>query len=64
MAEGRAERYRSDQRHPQCFFRAAGDAEEAHTMASRSPQMGEEGYYDGPKVAEIATKLGLIVVAR
>ncbi len=45
-------------------FLAVGDAEEARTFAARSLQIGEETSYDGPHVAEIATKLGLIVVGR
>jgi hypothetical protein len=45
-------------------FHAVGDAEEARTFAARSLQIGEEASYDGLNVAEIATKLGLIVVGR
>jgi hypothetical protein len=45
-------------------FLAVGDAEEARTFAARSLQIGEEASYDGPNVAEIASKLGLIVVGR
>jgi hypothetical protein len=45
-------------------FLAVGDAEEARTFAARSLQIGEEASYDGLSVAEIATKLGLIVVGR
>ena len=45
-------------------FLAVGDAEEARTIAARSLQIGEEASYDGLNVAEIATKLGLIVVGR
>lgn len=45
-------------------FLAVGDAEEACTFAARSLQIGEEASYDGLNVAEIATKLGLIVVGR
>jgi hypothetical protein len=43
-------------------FLAIGDAEEARTFAAKSLQIGEEESYDGVNVAEIATKLGLIVV--
>jgi hypothetical protein len=45
-------------------FLAVGYAEEARTFAARSLPMGEEASYDGLNVAEIATKLGLIVVGR
>jgi hypothetical protein len=45
-------------------FLAVGDAEDARTFAARSLQIGEEASYDGLNVAEIATKLGLIVVGR
>jgi hypothetical protein len=45
-------------------FLAVGDAEEARTFAARSLQIGEEASYNGLNVAEIATKLGLIVVGR
>jgi hypothetical protein len=45
-------------------FLAVGDAEEARNFAARSLQIGEEASYDGLNVAEIATKLGLIVVRR
>ncbi len=45
-------------------FLAVDDAEEAPTFAARSLQIGEEASYDGLNVAEIATKLGLIVVGR
>ena len=45
-------------------FLTVGDAEEARTFAATSLQVGEEASYDGLNVAEIATKLGLIVVGR
>lgn len=45
-------------------FLAVGDAKEARTFAARSLQIDEEAPYDGPNVAEIATKLGLVVVGR
>jgi hypothetical protein len=45
-------------------FLAVGDAEEARTFAARSLQIGEEASYDGNNVAEIATRLGLIVMGR
>ena len=45
-------------------FLAVGDAEEVRTFAARSLQIGDEASYDGLNVAEIATKLGLIVVGR
>jgi len=45
-------------------FLAVGDAEETRTFAARSLQIGEEVSYDGLNVAEIATKMGLIVVGR
>jgi len=45
-------------------FLAVGDAEEARTFAARSLQIGEEASYDSLNVAEVATKLGLIVVGR
>jgi hypothetical protein len=45
-------------------FLAVGDAEEARTFAARSLQIGEEASYDGLDVAEIAAKLGLIVIGR
>jgi hypothetical protein len=45
-------------------FIALGDAEEARSFAARSLQIGEEASYDGLNVAEVATKLGLIVVGR
>jgi hypothetical protein len=45
-------------------FLAFGDAEEARTFYVRLLQIGEVASYDGPNVAEIATKLGLIVVVR
>ena len=45
-------------------FLAVEDVEEARTFAARSLQIGEEASYGGLNVAEIATKLGLIVVGR
>ena len=45
-------------------FLTVGDAEEARTFAARSLQIGEQASYDDLHVAEIATKLGLIVVGR
>jgi hypothetical protein len=45
-------------------FLAVGDAEEARIFAARSLQIGEEASYGGLTVAEIATKLGLIVLGR
>jgi hypothetical protein len=41
-------------------FLAVGDAE----VVARYLQIGEEASYDGLHVAEVATKLGLIVVGR
>ena len=44
-------------------FLAVGDAEETRTFAARSLQIGEEASYDGLNIAEIASTLGLIVIA-
>lgn len=45
-------------------FLAVGDAEETRNFAARSLQIGEEAFYDGLNVAEVATWLGLIAVGR
>jgi hypothetical protein len=45
-------------------FLAVGDTEKTSTFAARSLQIGEEASYGGLTVAEIATKLGLIVLGR
>lgn len=45
-------------------FLAVGDAEGARIFAARYLQIGEEASYDGLNLAEIATKLGLVVVGR
>ena len=42
-------------------FIAVGDAKKVRSFAAGSLQIGEEAFYDGRNVAEIATKLGLIV---
>jgi hypothetical protein len=45
-------------------FLAVGDTEEARTFAASYLQIGAEASYDGLNVAEIATKIGLIVVGQ
>jgi len=51
----------SDQRHTQYFSRGRRYGRGPHFRA-RLLKIGEETSYEGPSVAEIATKLGLIVV--
>lgn len=45
-------------------FLAVGDSEQTRAFAARYLQIGEEATFDGPDVAEIATKLGLLVLGR
>jgi hypothetical protein len=45
-------------------FLAVGDSDEAGAFAANSLQIGEQAFYDGPHVAEIATELRLIVLGR
>ena len=45
-------------------FLAVGDSEQARSFAARYLQIDEEATFDGPDVAEIATKLGLLVLGR
>ncbi len=41
-------------------FLAVGDSEQTRAFAARYLQIDEEASVDGPKVAEIATELGLV----
>jgi hypothetical protein len=41
-----------------------GDSEYTRAFAARYLQIDEEASFDGPEVAEIATKLGLLVLGR
>jgi hypothetical protein len=45
-------------------FLAVGDSEHTRAFAARYLQIDEEASFDGPEVAEIATKLGLLVLGR
>jgi hypothetical protein len=45
-------------------FLAVGDSEDTRAFAARCLQIDEEASFDGPDAAEIATKLGLLVLGR
>jgi hypothetical protein len=45
-------------------FLAVVDSEHTRAFAARYLQIDEEASYDGPEVAEIATKLGLLGLRR
>jgi hypothetical protein len=45
-------------------FFAIGDSENTRAFAARYLQIDEEASFDGTEVAEIATKLGLMVLGR
>jgi len=45
-------------------FLAVGDSEHSCAFAARYLQIDEEASFDGPDVAEVATKLGLLVLGR
>ena len=45
-------------------FLARGHSEQTRALADLYLQIDEEASFDGPDVAEIATKLGLLVLGR
>jgi hypothetical protein len=45
-------------------FLAVSDSEYVRAFAARYFQIDEEALFDGPDVAEVATKLGLVVLGR